>query len=253
MRIVSLVPSLTELLYHLNLNQEVVGITKFCIHPEKWFREKTRIGGTKTVNVQQVLSLNPDLIIANKEENTKEQILELQAHANVLLTDINSVEDALSAILHIGDLTNRKPEAQDLSQHISKELTAIKHLEWANGKRVLYLIWKAPYMAAGTKTFIHELLNWVGFKNVLESNTLAKDLSRYPEISDEEIRELNPDIIFLSSEPYPFKKKHIEELHQTVPKAHIQLVDGEVFSWYGSRLKFTSAHVNALAERIRYI
>ena len=254
MRIVSLVPSLTELLYTLDLEDNVVGITKFCIHPEKWFRNKKRVGGTKTVDLETVEALKPDIIIANKEENQKEQIEALQKTHTVLLTDINNLEEAYAAIIDIGKATHREEKAHQLVAEVrnawhscQQKFAAIKP------KKTLYLIWRKPYMAAGTKTFIHEVLNTFNFQNCLTNTSPSQDFTRYPELTNEEIKALNPEVIFLSSEPYPFKNKHIQELQALVPSANIHLVDGEAFSWYGSRMLYAPAHFTALCERICYI
>ncbi len=231
-RIVSLVPSQTELLYDLGLDESIVGITKFCIHPEKWFKSKTKIGGTKKLNLDAIKQLNPDLIIGNKEENTKEEIHELQKFFPVWMSDIHNLEEANQTILDIGKLTNRLPEASYLVDLITSGFRDIEALGPGSvhyNKRVIYLIWNNPYMAAGPQTFIDDLLNKFGLRNAI-------DILRYPELRKEDLTQINPDYIFLSSEPYPFKDKHIEELKSVVPNATILLVDGEMFSWYGSRL-----------------
>lgn len=231
-RIVSLVPSQTELLYDLGLEDRVVGITKFCIHPQKWFENKVKVGGTKKLNIELIKRLEPDLIIGNKEENTKEEIEELQKFFPVWMSDIHNLEEAKQTIVDVGAITNRSPEASYLVELINTGFRDIKTLgpgSFHFNKSVLYLIWNKPYMAAGRNTFIDDVLNTFGLTNVVQS-------TRYPILKDEDILELNPYYIFLSSEPYPFKEQHIEALKQLVPEAHILLVDGEMFSWYGSRL-----------------
>jgi ABC-type Fe3+-hydroxamate transport system substrate-binding protein len=226
-RIVSLVPSQTELLHALGLENEVVGITKFCIHPREWFKNKTRVGGTKDFKIDIIRSLAPDLILANKEENTSDLIHTLQKEFPVWTSDIHNLDDALKMIASVGVLTGKETTAANIVAECSKNF---EDLEKASGnQRVLYLIWRKPWMCAGTDTFIHDMLLRCGFQN-------ASELPRYPEISLGQIAELAPDCIFLSSEPYPFKAKHIEELASLLPKSRIVLVDGEYFSWYGSRL-----------------
>lgn len=226
-RIISLVPSQTELLYDLGLDDRVVGITKFCIHPKKWFNSKNRVGGTKTINFEKILELKPDLIIANKEENTQAEIEALQKLYPVYTSDIYNLNDSLEMMEAVGEITNTSTKAKEIIAQISTDFTALKPFE--KSKRVLYLIWKSPYMTIGKDTFINDMLNRCGFNHVQVGN-------RYPELSIESIQELNPDIIFLSSEPYPFKEKHIQELKNICPNSNIHLVDGEMFSWYGSRL-----------------
>lgn len=238
MRIVSLVPSITELLFDLNLHEEVVGITKFCVHPESWFRSKTRVGGTKTVHLDRVLALQPDLVIANKEENTKEDISYLQEHVPVLVTEIYTVTEALAMMETIGLCTHRELEAKRITDSIRNEFASYPII---TRKRALYLIWQDPMMVAGTDTFIHAMMHVAGFDNVSEG-------TRYPEVDIEAIKLLNPDVILLSSEPFPFKEKHRAALQTIFPDTDIRLVDGEIFSWYGSRMLKAIPYFRSLNE-----
>jgi len=235
-RIVSLVPSQTELLYDLGLGDRVVGITKFCIHPHQWFKAKTRVGGTKNVKLDVVKSLNPDLIIGNKEENSRADIEALMPYNPVWMSDIATLTDALGMIKSIGEITNTESKAVEIIAEIQTGFGTIIPIE--EKPTVLYLIWK-PYMAAGSHTFISEMLNIIGFENIIKNE-------RYPSLSPEEISLLSPDFIFLSSEPFPFKDQHIAELQALSPYSKIQLVDGEMFSWYGSRLKYAPSYFNQL-------
>jgi len=233
-KIISVVPSQTELLFDLGLDDEVVGITKFCIHPNQWFKTKTRVGGTKTLKFDKIKSLNPDLIIANKEENTQAEIEFLQQHYNVYTSDIKTLDDAYKMMSDIGKMTGKVVESEMIINQIKANF---KYLPQFN-KKILYLIWKQPYMAAGQFTFINHLLSKIGLINVVND-----EKSRYVELSVEQIKQLNPDFIFLSSEPYPFKDKHIKELKK-ISNAQPILVDGEIFSWYGSRLKYFKHYIN---------
>jgi ABC-type Fe3+-hydroxamate transport system substrate-binding protein len=225
-RIVSLVPSQTELLYDLGLKTEVVGITKFCIHPEQWFKNKQRIGGTKTIKLDVIDALKPDLIIANKEENEQLQIEALCKKYPVYISNIFNLDDALQMIKDVGEITSTSQLATIISDKISLEFSQLNELQQT--KTCCYLIWKNPYMACGSETFVNNMLKCVGLKNVFEG--------RYPECTIEILKEKNPEVILLSSEPYPFKDEHILELQQHLPNSNILLVDGELFSWYGSRL-----------------
>ncbi|MEO8822198.1 MAG: helical backbone metal receptor [Ginsengibacter sp.] len=230
-RIVSLVPSQTELLFDLGLEMEVVGITKFCIHPYKWFREKQRIGGTKNINFQKLHELSPDLIIANKEENVKEQVELLAEKYDVYISDVNNLEEAVSMINDIGNLTGRSEKASRLSLYILEEFEKLVNI--VSVKReitAIYFIWKDPWMVAASHTFINEMMKYAGLKNVFDH------LERYPEISMAEVNQENPELILLSIEPYPFKEKHKTEIKRIFPGTKIEIVDGEMFSWYGSRL-----------------
>ena len=225
-RIVSLVPSQTELLHHLGLEDEVIGITKFCIHPDEWFRNKNRVGGTKTVDFEKIRVLNPDLIIANKEENTKEEIEQLQKEFTVYVSDIYTFEDALRMMKDVGQLTSKEREAESLINELNNH---IQNLPMLQGK-VLYFIWREPYMVVGPNAFIGHVIEKVGLTNVIADRSV-----RYQELSIEEVKELQADYLLLSSEPFPFNQKHLQEMKQFEP-SKVLLVDGEIFSWYGSRM-----------------
>ena len=240
-RIISLVPSQTELLASLGLQDEVVGITKFCVHPAAWQKSKTIVGGTKNFRYDIIDDLQPDLIIGNKEENYKEGIYELQKKYPVWMSDIVTWNDALDMMRGIGQITGK--EAQVLTIMSSIE-NAFEALNAFSSQSVLYFIWRKPWMVAGRDTFIHAILEKLNLRNVIQS-------SRYPELSDDEIRRLNPEYIFLSSEPYPFQEKHIAELKALCPSSKIILVDGEMFSWYGSRLLHAPLYFNSLQNVIR--
>lgn len=236
-RIISIVPSQSELLWDLGLREELIGITKFCIHPTEMFTTVKRVGGTKKLNIDKIRELSPDLIIGNKEENEQSQIIELQKEFNVWMSDIYTLNDAIKTIRSIGELVNKKEEAISISNSIEQSFKKLNSIN----KSVLYMIWKKPYMAAGKDTFIGDILNRLGLKNVIEDPK-----ARYPELSIEEIKNLNPQLLFLSSEPYPFKEQHILELQEELPQTKISLVDGELFSWYGSRLLKSVGYFNQL-------
>lgn len=230
-RIISVVPSQTELLFDLGLDQEIIGLTKFCIHPIEKFAERTKVGGTKKLNIDLIKDLQPDLIIGNKEENTQSDIEELAEYFPVWMSDIFTLDDAMKTIAQIGDLVDRQPEASYLNHLISAGFNDLKTLALQNyiDKKVVYLIWRKPYMAAGKNTFIDDVLLINGMTNVITEE-------RYPSVILAELKTLNCELILLSSEPYPFGEKHIEEIREAIPNAKILLVDGEMFSWYGSRL-----------------
>jgi ABC-type Fe3+-hydroxamate transport system substrate-binding protein len=242
-RIVSLVPSQTELLSDLGLENETIGITKFCVHPEKWFRSKTWVGGTKTINIEKIKSLNPDLIIANKEENVKEQIEAISEIAPTWVSDIQNFDDALKMIKDVGQLTHKATEANNINVKIE---AAFRNLSMINesGAKTLYLIWHKPWMTIGADTFIHAMLEKIKLKNAFAH------LYRYPELSDDAIRNSNASLVLLSSEPYPFKEKHIAMIQELLPEATIKLADGEMFSWYGSRLIKAPAYIESLFGRM---
>ena len=236
-KIISLVPSQTELLFDLGLETRVCGITKFCVHPKQWRNTKTIIGGTKNFWFDVIDEIKPDLIIGNKEENYKEGILELREKYPVWISDIVSLDDSLQTVKSIGEITDTSDKAADIARQIENSFSLLKKFE---SQSVLYMIWRNPWMAVASNTFIHTMLSKMGLKNCLAEK------SRYPELDVAEIKALAPDIIFLSSEPFPFQEKHIEELQQICPDARIMLVDGEMFSWYGSRLIQAPAYFNSL-------
>ncbi|WP_435579602.1 ABC transporter substrate-binding protein [Gilvibacter sp.] len=229
-RIVSLVPSQTELLVDLGLADKIVGLTKFCVHPEHLRKSKTVIGGTKNVKIDKIAQLAPDVIIANKEENTQEIVETLAGIAPVWVSDIYTVDDSLEYINGMGALFSKQQKADELVNSITKQRAAFAdHIKGRKRLKVAYLIWKGPYMAAGEATFIGDLLRENGYDNLLQDPE-----GRYPEVDQELLTQA--DLILLSSEPYPFKEKDRAELSDQLGKP-VKLVDGEYFSWYGSRLK----------------
>jgi ABC-type Fe3+-hydroxamate transport system substrate-binding protein len=227
-RIISLVPSQTELLYDLGLKDRIVGQTIFCVHPSEYFKSSIKIGGTKKLNLEKIASLTPDLIIANKEENEKDQIEQLSKDFPVWISDVNTLEDALGMMKSIGEITETQNKASKIINQITQSRKDF--LKKSKPKQsVIYLIWNNPYIAVGTNTFINTMLGEAGFENTI-------DQSRYPEITLDEIKQINPDWVFLSSEPFPFKDEHKLEIDKLLEVNKSVLVDGEMFSWYGSRL-----------------
>lgn len=252
-RIVSLVPSQTELLYDIGLRDEVVGITKFCIHPDEWFHSKIKVGGTKKIDFDKIKQLNPDLIIGNKEENEKDQIEHLMKDYKVWLSDIYTLKDALNMITQVGTLVGKQQESTILKLQIEAAFNSFNFelltLNLPTGQagsklKTAYFIWRKPFMAAGNNTFINDMLKRCGLSNVFDSAHFA----RYPQISSEQIAAAKPELILLSSEPYPFKEKHIKEFQAICPDAKIRIVDGELFSWYGSRLLKTPPYFGTIRE-----
>lgn len=241
-RIVSLVPSQTELLVDLGLREEIVGITRFCVHPQDLRKTVTRVGGTKQARLHKIQKLNPDFILCNKEENTEEMVRELEEIAPVWVTDMYNIADCNEMILQLGEIFQIKQKAKEIVNKIilAKE-DFIEFMKDKPVKKVLYTIWKNPYMAAGRNTFINELLELNKFENAIKDPQ-----SRYPEIDFKDFPGL--DTILLSTEPYPFKESHAIELRKELNE-NVRVVDGEFFSWYGSRLilafeYFKSLHRN---------
>ena len=223
-RIVCLVPSLTELLAYFELDQEVVGITKFCIYPEDWYKDKERVGGTKTIDIEKIRSLNVDLIIGNKEENTKEDIEALMQIAPVWMSDVNSIEDTYHLIASLSSIFNKEELGAQLIQNLRSYFQL--HATEGAGKSVLYFIWHNPGFVAGKNTYIDSYLAALGYRNCVS-------VERYPDVNT--IGKINPDVVFLSSEPFPFQENHVSHYQSLYPDAEIILVDGERYSWYGVR------------------
>ncbi|MEL6181965.1 MAG: helical backbone metal receptor [Myxococcota bacterium] len=242
-RIVSLVPSQTELLAELGLDDEVVGLTRYCIHPTDWKARKAIVGGTKKARMERVADLNPDLILANKEENTRDDVMRLETLAPVYVTDVAELEGALTMIRAVGQLVGRALEAETLAHQIEERFERLPRVE--SPLRALYLIWRNPWMTVGQDTFIHDMMTRVGLVNVYGAQM------RYPKTTVEEMQALRPDVVLLSSEPYPFKEADVEALQEVFPEAKsVRLVDGELFSWYGSRILRTPKYLEELRAEL---
>lgn len=226
MKVISLVPSITEALFDLGLTEnEVIGRTKFCIHPADKVKNVQIIGGTKNLNIEKIKSLKPDIILANKEENVKEQVEALMTGFKVVVYNTETVEDNYYLVKNLGLLFNKEERAQIFNLKIYEVLNQAKiHTKI----KTAYLIWKNPYMTVGSDTFIHNILSEIGFENIFSHKP------RYPEIRVEDLAEA--DVIMLSSEPFPFKEKHIAEIKEFYPDKKILIVDGEAFSWYGTHI-----------------
>lgn len=239
LRIVSLVPSQTELLFDLGLRKQLEGVTKFCVHPPD-ARHRRIIGGTKNFDFTKIRDAQPDLIIGNKEENYQEGIAKLERHYPVWMSNVADLPDALHMIRSIGAITGQSCVAEPLAAGIDTSFAALPAL----GRPLVtaaYFIWRRPYMVAAGGTFINDMLRRAGFTNVFGA------LGRYPEVAPEQLRAAAPARIFLSSEPYPFGEKHRVEFQAICPAARVQVVDGELFSWYGSRLQRAASYLGELA------
>jgi len=231
-RIISLVPSQTELLCDLSLESELIGITKFCIHPYHLKATKTIVGGTKKVDFEKIKALSPDFILCNKEENTYAFLPELEKIAPTYFSDVNSIEDSISLIRDLGTLLNRRTESTNLIAKINFKLNDFKtFIKNKPTKKVAYFIWANPWMVAGNETYINELLKLNKFENIYNN------MSRYPKIEINKIRhDGDPDVIILSSEPYSFKDEHAMEIGSYTNRSITVFGDGELFSWFGSRI-----------------
>lgn len=236
-------PSQTELLHSMGLEEEVVGITKFCVRPDSWFRNKTRVGGTKNLHIDKIRGLQPDLIIANKEENVREQIEELAREFPVWISDVRNLNDATAMIRALGEVCGKSAPAEAIAAEIERKFDNLP--KTTSPRRALYLIWRKPFMGVGPHTFIHDMLQQCGFTNVLADSQL-----HYPELGEEQMRALMPEIVLLSSEPYPFKPEHAAEIREILPDSEVLLVNAEPFSWYGSALLGSADYFEEIRKKI---
>ena len=243
-KIVSLVPSITELLIDLGLENELAGITKYCIFPEEKVSKLNKIGGTKNPDLQKIIDLKPDLVIANKEENQKEHIEFLRAsNIPVYVTYIDDYDSALNMIENIGMITDRKSKANSITRAIDEKFDNFE--SQVNVKKVAYMIWKQPYMTIGKNTFINSMLTKIGFENVFENYE-----GNYPVITQDDIIKSETEFIFLSTEPYKFSEKHIHQFQKIKPDAKIVIVEGDKFSWYGSRMLLAADYFQNLVKTL---
>jgi ABC-type Fe3+-hydroxamate transport system substrate-binding protein len=237
-RIVSLVPSQSEFLWHIGCEDQLAGITKFCIHPAEMRSTVPHVGGTKSIDIEKISRISPDLIIGNKEENEKQQIDLLRKEFPVWMSDINDLEDAYKMMLSLGEILGKRQITKQLVNDIKSSLEPLKGL--FSGLRVAYLMWYRPYMVAASGTYIHNVLTYLGFENVFRYSP------RYPEITENDLKDASPDVCLLSSEPFPFAEKHRAELKKILPGSKIILSDGEAFSWYGPRMLTLAKHVKEI-------
>jgi ABC-type Fe3+-hydroxamate transport system substrate-binding protein len=241
-RIVSVVPSQTSLLFYLGLGDRIVGRTKFCIHPRDKVLSCSVVGGTKNLRLSAIQALQPDLILANKEENDRQQIEALAINYPVWVSDIATLEAAMDMIRSVGQMTQTETLSEELMQAIAKERKVWQQRPAHSPLRAAYLIWQDPLMVTAGTTFIDTLLQEAGFVNVFGH------LERYPQISPEQLSASQPDVVLLSSEPYPFREKHIPAFQTLLPSSRILIADGELFSWYGNHLLHSFAYFRHLHQ-----
>lgn len=232
-RIVSLVPSITELLFALDLGDQVVGRTGFCIHPRDAVRSVPKLGGTKDVDVAALLALKPSHVIVNIDENTLPLFETLKSHiANVIVTHPNAPRDNLELYRLLGGIFSRQAQAKKLAQAFSSRLERVgEQARSLPTRRVLYLIWREPWMTVSCNTYIARMLELVNWQIVGATSDV-----RYPQLSAGDMQSQSVDLALLSSEPYPFRAKHLHEVGALCgPSTTVKLIDGEMLSWYGNR------------------
>lgn len=242
-RIVSLVPSLTEALFALGVGSNVVGRTRYCTQPPRSVGRIPKVGGTKKADVGRILELEPDLVVAVKEENTREDVEALmQAGIPVFL---GAPETVTEAVRMMRDLARRveAPLAREVLDPVERVLG---RLNGAAGStiRVFVPIWKDPYMSVGSDTYVHDVLRICGGENVCSGAT------RYPEVTLDEVEAARPEVVLLPDEPYPFSAEDLSEFYALdVPAARedrIHLVDGKLLTWYGPRMAGSLTQLAAL-------
>lgn len=226
-RIISLCPSITDTLFSLQLENEVVGRTRFCIFPEGRVKKVKAVAGTKDIKLEAIHEAKPDLIFVEKEENTEEIVKKLEQYYPVYVAEVQSIKDAYRMIHDVGHVTDRENEAEDLVKNIHSQFNSFPKM---NGKRAAYVIWKKPYMVVGKETYIQSVLDELGF-----INPFVDAEGRYPVVTAEDFQCAELDYVLLASEPYPFKEKHQAEFLDMMPNVQPINVDGEMF-WSGPRM-----------------
>jgi len=229
-RIVSLVPSITELFFELGLENLLYGRTKFCIYPKDRVKKVETIGGVMGLDYHKIQKIQPDLVIGSKEENGMNEIDEINKEYPVWVSNVTNLEEATEMIRSIGEICHVSEKAENLSEKIRKEFETLNEIPEGVIKAA-YLVWKNPLYTINENTFIHDMLRRSGIENVFADKAEA-----YPKIQEKEIKDRKPDYIFLPSEPYNFTEKEAKEFRKKFPDSEVRQVNGEYFSWYGSHL-----------------
>jgi len=229
-RIISLVPSITEYLFDLGLSEQIVGLTNYCIHPEKAVSNKEKVGGTKDFSLEKIRKLKPDLIIAVKEENNKELVQEIAKEFPLAVFDVVNLKSAIRTMKNIGILLKKEEKSKAIISEIQRQKILLQSNN-IKTKSACYLIWNKPMMTVNENTFISEMMQYSGYKNVFRNKEES-----YGVITEKEILEKKPQYILLSTEPFSFTEKHRIAYQKKFSDSKVILVDGEFYSWYGSRI-----------------
>jgi ABC-type Fe3+-hydroxamate transport system substrate-binding protein len=248
-RIVSLVPSWTQTLFGLGFDSEIVGVTKFCVEPAAAVASIPKVGGTKNPDIAAIVKLDPELVIANAEENRREDIEQIRAAGvQVFTTYPRTVPGAVESILRMGRALGRETAAAAMAKEITLTVSGIEASlgVWSKLRlRVFCPIWKNPWMSFNADTYAHDVLRMLGYNNIFASAG-----ERYPATTLEEAVELRPDIVILPDEPYAFDESDIAELKPLLPPAlsrRVLIVCGRDLHWYGVHMV---GGLKSLAERM---
>lgn len=247
MRIVSLCPSLTELVHDLGRGGDLVGITEWCVHPADKVASIEKVGGTKNPKVERIAELRPDLVLMNEEENRREDAEALAARGvRVHASMPRGCEETAAMVRSIAAAIDRRAQGESIAADIESRARRVR-LAAQGRPRVgfAYFIWRKPYMTANADTFASSLLEQAGGVNVYGAHA-----ERYPETGIDELRRLDPRLVLLSTEPFPFQEKHVDELVEATgfARERFRIVDGEYLSWHGSR---TPAGIDYAEDCIR--
>jgi ABC-type Fe3+-hydroxamate transport system substrate-binding protein len=253
-RVVSLVPSITETLFTFGAGDIVSAVTSFCIEPPEALESKVAVGGTKTVDVDAVKELDPDLVFANAEENREEDIRQLvRSGFKVFVTFPRTVAAAIAMMRQIAEMTGTVDRAEPILQEAQETLTEIRALSLTRPRpRVFCPIWRRPWLTIGSDTYIHDVILNAGGRNLF-----ADRHDRYPKVELDEVARRIPEVILLPNEPYSFREEHkadfAERTHvPAVRDGRIHVVDGKALCWYGPRIAEGLRSINALLQDPAY-
>jgi ABC-type Fe3+-hydroxamate transport system substrate-binding protein len=252
-RVVSLVPSWTETLFALGVGPRVAGVTRFCVEPAAEVATLAKVGGTKNPDLGAIMRLSPDLVIANAEENRREDIDRLREYGiPVFVTYPRTVPGAVESVLRLGSVLGAEHAAAGLTREI---VMAVSEIEAGLGVwmklrlRVFCPVWKNPWMTFNADTYAHDVLRMLGFRNIF-----AAAGERYPRVTLQQALEERPDVVLLPDEPYLFTDDDVREMKEALPAAlgrRVLLINGRDLHWYGAHMVRGLRALNQLLARVR--
>jgi ABC-type Fe3+-hydroxamate transport system substrate-binding protein len=250
-RIISLIPSITEIFFTLGVEDRVVGVTKFCTEPPEGVAGKPKVGGQKNPRVDAIIDLKPDLVVANVEENRKEHVEALQAAGlNVFVTYPRTVREGIRLIRDLGVLTDASAQSEALATRCGDALAEVEQATVDRAPvRAFCPIWRNPYMTINHDTFIHDMLRVCGGENIFHDYP-----QRYPKVTLTEMAARKPEVILLPDEPFPFGEKHLPDFDPlrevpAVRAGRLHLLDGKILCWYGPRIADSLGTLSKLLQR----